>query len=68
MINLSDHQERTKLIKRIEEDIDAACRAEFAEDPRTHLGASIIGHDCQAYAWNTFRWLKFEAFDGRSWS
>jgi len=65
MINLSDHQERTKLIKRIEEDIDAACRAEFAEDPRTHLGASIIGHDCQAYAWNTFRWLKFEAFDGR---
>ena len=46
-------------------DIEAFCKEEFAEDARTHLGASIIGHDCRAYAWNTFRWLNFEAFSGR---
>ena len=46
-------------------DVDAFSKAEFAEDPRTHLGASIIGHNCRAYAWNTFRWLKFEEFSGR---
>lgn len=65
MIDLNDHLERTKLVFQIQKDIDKFCRDEFADDPRTHLGASIIGHDCQAYAWNTFRWLKFEQFDGR---
>jgi len=65
IVNLEDPFERAKLVKRIQDDIDAFCKQEFAEDPRTHLGASIIGHDCQAYAWNTFRWLKFENFEGR---
>jgi hypothetical protein len=65
MTDLSNHIERQKLVDQIQADIDYFCRAEFAEDPRTHLGASIIGHDCAAYAWNTFRWLKFEQFDGR---
>lgn len=65
VIDLNDHMTRKKLVLQIEDDIEAFCRAEFDEDPRTHLGASIIGHDCAAYAWNTFRWLKFEAFSGR---
>lgn len=64
-IDLNNPVERAKLVARIQADIDTFCREEFAEDPRTHLGASIIGHDCQAYGWNTFRWLKFEAFEGR---
>lgn len=64
-INLDNPQDRTRLVARIQHDIDQACREEFAEDPRTHLGASIIGHDCAAYSWNVFRWLKFEKFDGR---
>ncbi len=65
MIDLTDHLARKKIVLQIEQDIDAFCRAEFDEEPRTHLGASIIGHDCQAYGWNTFRWLKQETFDGR---
>jgi len=65
MVDLDDHLQRTKLVLQIHQDIDAFCKAEFEEDPRTHLGASIIGHDCQAYAWNTFRWIKFESFSGQ---
>ena len=65
MFNLADHIDRKKLALQIEQDIDAFCKEEFAEDPRTHLGASIIGHDCRAYSWNTFRWVRFEDFGGR---
>lgn len=65
MYNLTDHIARRQLVARLQEEIDAFCRAEFEEDPRKHLGASIIGHECTAYGWNTFRWLKFEEFDGR---
>lgn len=65
MVDLTNHLERKKLVLQIQQDIDSFCKTEFAEDPRTHLGASIIGHDCRAYGWNTFRWLKQEAFDGR---
>lgn len=63
-LDLTNSIDRKKLVLAIENDIDAACRAEFAEDPRTHLGASVIGDDCRAKAWNAFRWLKFEQFDG----
>jgi hypothetical protein len=65
MVNLDDFLERKKIVLQIHKDIDDFCKREFAEDARTHLGASIIGHDCKAYAWNTFRWLRFEDFSGR---
>lgn len=65
LADLSDPLVRNRLAVQMQADVDAACQAEFAEDPRTHLGASIIGHDCAAYAWNTFRWLKFEQFSGQ---
>lgn len=60
-----DDIKRKQIELAIDKDIDLYCRELFAEDARTHLGASIIGNDCQAYAWNTFRWLKQEEFDGR---
>lgn len=63
--DLSDPNSRRQLVLQMQDDVDKFCREEFAEDPRTHLGASIIGHDCEAYGWNVFRWLKFEEFDGR---
>lgn len=65
MINLSDPIERSKFQYKIKADVEEACQKHFIDEPRKHLGASIIGHDCQAYLWNTFRWLKQEAFDGR---
>lgn len=64
-VDLSDHMQRKKLVAQIQADINDFCIKEFSEDPRTHLGASIIGHDCQAYAWNVFRWLKKENISGQ---
>ncbi len=50
---------------KLKSDIDAACVEHFREGHRWHMGASIIGHECQRYVWNTFRWLKAEEFSGR---
>lgn len=36
-----------------------------SEPPRAHLGASIIGHECDRYLWLTFHWAEFEKFEGR---
>ena len=65
IIDLEDHLQRKALVLKIHEDVDEFCKREFDEDARTHLGASIIGNDCKAYAWNVFRWVKFEDFSGR---
>jgi len=35
------------------------------EDHREHLGASLIGHDCDRFLWLTFRWAASPVFDGR---
>ena len=32
---------------------------------RPHLGASLLGHECDRYLWYTFRWAESERFDGR---
>lgn len=45
--------------------IDLQCANQYAEAHRTHLGASVIGHECSRYVWSHFRWLKLEAFPAR---
>ncbi len=65
MVDLNDHLTRKALVLQMQADVNDFCKSEFAEDPRTHLGASIIGNDCRAYAWNVFRWLDHEDFSGR---
>jgi hypothetical protein len=32
---------------------------------RDHLGASVLGHKCDRYLWQTFRWVGQKPFDGR---
>ena len=64
-INLADHLDRKKLTLQIWQDVEQYSKECFAEEPRTHLGASVIGDPCQAKSWNTFRWLHFEDFSGR---
>lgn len=64
-IDLTNNIERTKLQYQIKADIEEACVKLFTDEPRKHLGASIIGHDCLAYLWGTFRHLKQEKFEGR---
>ena len=54
-----------KLAKRIKEDIDAWCVKTYDDGPRSHLGASIIGHPCARYSWFTFRWIHHKKFTGR---
>jgi len=35
------------------------------EPPRSHLGASMLGHPCDRWLWLSFRWAVVEKFPGR---
>lgn len=50
---------------RVKDDIDKFSVRTLTDEHRTHLGASIIGNDCNRYIWYAFRWAKFEIFSGR---
>jgi hypothetical protein len=65
MTNLSLPTDRQSLSQKLKLDIEEATKLHFTDSPRKHLGASIIGHECSAYLWNVFRWLKQEDFSGR---
>lgn len=46
--------------------IDSAHEARAAvEEPRPHMGASLLGHKCDRYLWLNFRWAVQEKFTGR---
>lgn len=42
-----------------------AFRAEAEDDFRSHLGASLIGRECDRELWLSFRWSTIKKFDGR---
>lgn len=49
----------TDIAKKIKTDIDAYCEETYNDpEPRKHLGASLIGHDCTRYLWYSFRWFR----------
>lgn len=56
---------RDSLAERIEKDIDEWCQQQYDDGPRSHLGASIIGHECDRYLWFSFRWMYYQVFSGR---
>lgn len=57
----------TDIAERIKNDIDAYCERIYNEpEPRWHLGASIIGHECSRYLWYTFRWFRHEIKGARN--
>lgn len=56
---------RFQLAERLEADIDEWCKQAFDDGPRTHLGASIIGGECDRHIWYTWRWFKHKVFSGR---
>lgn len=58
-------QTRKAISERIKDDIDKWCVDNLTEEHRNHLGASVIGHDCKAYIWYAFRWVKKDIFEGR---
>lgn len=49
----------------IKQDIDAYCVKTYDSGHRSHLGASVIGHECSRYLWYVFRWVKGDEFDAR---
>lgn len=52
---------------KIKADIDAYCERVYNEpEPRWHLGASEIGHECSRYLWYKFRWFRHEYFSARN--
>jgi len=53
------------IANRISDDIDAFSIKQYQDQHRSHLGASVIGHDCWRYSWYAFRWIKSEIFSGR---
>lgn len=56
--NLDSEADRKELAVRIKADIDSYCHESIAEsEPRSHLGASVIGHKCERYLWYAFRWM-----------
>lgn len=57
-----DYAALSKLLK---EQIDEYCVKAYDDGHRSHLGASLIGHECSRYLWYVFRWVKREKFDAR---
>lgn len=56
---------RDLIAQQIEDDIDEWCQKQYDDGPRSHLGASIIGHECEAYLWFSFRWMYYKVYSGR---
>lgn len=53
------------LSKELRTKIDEYCVKAYDDSHRSHLGASLIGHECSRYLWYVFRWAKKEIFDAR---
>ncbi len=51
--------------QQIKEAIDAYCAEAYDDGHRTHLGASLIGHECSRHLWYVFRWVSHERFPPR---
>lgn len=49
----------------IEADVEALTRRLYPAEHRDHLGASLAGHECDRYLWNTFRHLLLEEHEGK---
>lgn len=56
---------RQQLAAELRQKIDDFSVASLSDGPRSHLGASEIGHKCDRYLWYKFRWMVQEKFSGR---
>lgn len=65
MANLLHPHQRLAIAELIKSDIDEYCRVTYDDGHRSHLGASMIGKECNRYMWYVFRWVQGSQFDGR---
>lgn len=63
--NLSDKGVAVQVSTNVLDDINDFCAKHFDDGFRWHLGASLIGHECQRYLFYVYRWCFKEEFDGR---
>ena len=60
---------RTDILQKIGQqlsiDVDNWCDKHWENSFRTHLGASVIGDDCQRKLWYNFRWITKPKFEPR---
>lgn len=63
-MNLENEYERKQLSLQLKNEIDEFCVLTYNTGPRSHLGASEIGHNCSRYLWMKFRWLFYKVHDG----
>jgi len=64
-MDINEQASLSLIATRIKADVDAMAIARYADDHRTHLGASTIAEDCLNYQWLTFRWADKEDLSGR---
>lgn len=67
-VNLNATHSKRSIAEQIKIDVDVFASAqEELKSPgfREHLGASVIGHECNRYIWYHFHWFKPERFIGR---
>lgn len=64
-MNIETEVGRKQLSQQLKADIDNWCIYHFDDGPRSHLGASEIGHNCSRYLFFKFRWMFYKKFDGR---
>lgn len=57
LTELLHEHERKALADRIKAEIDEFCRVTYNDGHRSHLGASLMGHECNRYLWYVFRWV-----------
>jgi hypothetical protein len=61
MHDLSNAACRGELEDQIAKDIDEYCIQTYGDStPRQHMGASVIGHNCERFIWYQFRWMFIE--------
>lgn len=65
MIDLHEPGEAKRLSDQIKSEIDQYCQHTYDDGFRSHLGASLIGHDCARYLWLNFRWAFHVKHSGR---
>lgn len=63
--DLTSPAHRQLLSQEIHRQIDLYCQEVYDDGPRSHLGASLIGHPCNRYLWYTFRWVFHKKHSGR---
>lgn len=64
-VDLAQPIYREQLAQKIKAAIDEYCATAYDDGHRTHLGASLIGRECERYLWYVFRWVYHKKHTGR---